>query len=58
MFEVLGFGRLLKLLVGGLHGNEAKITVKALQELSRVRVKKGEGSIVQFKREIKIRQHS
>lgn len=41
MFRVSGFGRPVKLLVGGLHGDEGKITVKALQELSRVRVEKG-----------------
>ena len=41
MFEVSGFGRPVKLLVGGLHGNEGKTTAKILQELSGVKVEKG-----------------
>ena len=41
MFEVTGSGRSVKLLVGGLHGNEGKTTAKVLEELSRVKVDKG-----------------
>lgn len=41
MFEVSGFGRPVKLLVGGLHGNEGKTTAKVLQEMSGVKVEKG-----------------
>ena len=41
MFEVSGFGRPVKLLVGGLHGNEGKTTAEVLQELSGTKVEKG-----------------